>query len=531
MAVIIVLGIASVSAQPIPPDPPGGTNTPPTQAQLDAMYAAWLANLSNNLASVSGWLHEGITNPDGTPADSMLNLMDSQAATFSLTAESVMGQQQSALDEALTWATAMGLPTVIVGTNGASSAYLMGREDGVPNYVMPFDLAAAITINTTNVWPSGSTGFSLTGTNTTISMWDEASPRLTHSEFTSRVSELDGITNLSSHSTAVAGVLSAAGANVIYSNGIPIGYAAKGMAYSAQVQARDFYTDAGEMIGAIGTNHMRLSNQSYGSVQGWYFDGSTWWWFGNPEISGTQDPKFGNYTTNAVIYDTLIQNAPTYLQVWAAGNSLSNGPPVQPTNHIEITLQSMGYYTNAVRPLDGDQGGYDTLSQQSCAKNILTVGAVFALPNGYAGPNSVVLAPFSSCGPTDDGRIKPDVVADGYNNVVPIAGSDYQYAFASGTSFAAPSVAGSIDLLAQLYNQYHPNGSGSSGKCVPKSRNHWKCDLSESPVRSGALRKASERPSSIHSKQSRCGRGFPIGRCRKANSFRQLTTSQDSPFA
>ena len=91
----------------------------------------------------------------------------------------------------------------------------------------------------------------------------------------------------------------------------------------------------------------------------------------------------------------------------------------------------------------------------------------------------------------------------------------------SGDGALAPGVANSV-LIETI--------TGSSGKCVPKTRNHWKCDLSESPVRSGALRKASERPSSIHSKQSRCGRGFPIGRCRKANSFRQPTTSQGSPF-
>jgi hypothetical protein len=380
--------------------------------------------------------------------------MDSQATAFS--SSGAFSWQQSALDEALTWATAIGLPTRIQKPDG-TWAYLVSRENDVPNYITTFDLASAITINTTNVWPGGSTGFNLTGTNTTISMWDEASPRLTHSEFASRVTELDGNTNLSDHSTAVAGVLAAAGANVIYSNGIPIGYAAKGMAYTAQIQARDFQNDLSEMTGAVGTNQMRLSNQSYGSVQGWFQDVTgLWYWFGNPEISGAQDPKFGNYTTNTSGYDTLIQNVPTYLQVWAAGNSLSNGPPVQPTNHVEFNLAGAGYYTNATRPLDGDQGGYDCLSQQATAKNTLTVGAVYALPNGYSGPTNLILAPFSSCGPTGDGRIKPDVVGDGVNNVLPISGSDYAYGIGSGTSFAAPSIAGSVDLLTQFYKQTHP---------------------------------------------------------------------------
>lgn len=66
------------------------------------------------------------------------------------------------------------------------------------------------------------------------------------------MSELDGVTNLSHHSTAVAGMLAAAGLNLI-SNGVPLGPLAKGMAFEAQVQARDFNADRGKMIGAVGT--------------------------------------------------------------------------------------------------------------------------------------------------------------------------------------------------------------------------------------------------------------------------------------
>jgi len=209
----------------------------------------------------------------------------------------------------------------------------------------------------------------------------------------------------------------------------------------------------------LGTNHMRLSNHSYGSVAGWYKDASNvWYWLGYAQL-GTQDPRFGNYTTNSVNYDAIVQNAPTYLSVWAAGNDLGETPPVQPTNHYEFTLAGPSFLTNAVRGADGAAGGYDTLSQQAVAKNVLTVGAVFALPTGYVGLTNLFLAPFSSCGPTDDGRIKPDLVADGVNNIVPISGSDYAFGIGSGTSFAAPTVTASIDLLAQFYRQLHTNAS------------------------------------------------------------------------
>lgn len=441
----------SAFAQELPPD---DTNAPPTEVDTN-YWANLLATYSNNLFSVSQWLHDGITNSDGTAASSMQDLMDLQATTYSTSA--AFDWQESARDEALNWADFNGIPAIIPRDDG-SAAYLVSREGNVPNYLAPFDLAAAVTVNTTNVWPGGSTGFSLTGTNTTISMWDEASPRLTHSEFGSRVTELDGVTNLSDHSTAVAGELAGVGNNV-NSNGVIITAAAKGMSYAAQVQARDFTSDYSEMTGAVGTNHMRLSNHSYGLIGGWYYAGSgTWYWLGYWQI-GSQDPRFGNYTADPANLDTIIQNAPTYLSVWAAGNDQSEGPSIQPTNHFEFSLAGTLFVTNAVRAADGDQGGFDTLSQQASAKNNLAVGAVVGLTNGYAGPTNLLLASFSSCGPTDDGRIKPDVVADGVNNWVPVATSDFTYGIGSGTSFAAPSVAGSINLLAQFYKQLHTNSS------------------------------------------------------------------------
>ena len=102
------------------------------------------------------------------------------------------------------------------------------------------------------------------------------------------------------HSTAVCGVLAGVGVN-LYSGTNPVGPLAKGMAYAAQVQARDFIKDLGEMTAAVGTNHMRLSNQSYGWIAGWYYDtaGGIWDWYGYPSVSATQDPQFGNYTTNS----------------------------------------------------------------------------------------------------------------------------------------------------------------------------------------------------------------------------------------
>ncbi|MFX5784919.1 S8 family serine peptidase, partial [Acinetobacter baumannii] len=63
------------------------------------------------------------------------------------------------------------------------------------------------------------------------------------------------------------------------------------------------------------------------------------------------------------------------------------------------------------------------------------------------------MSSFSSWGPTDDGRIKPDLVADGVSVTSTGGNSTTSYATLSGTSMAAPNTTGSLLLLQEYYNR------------------------------------------------------------------------------
>jgi PKD repeat protein len=102
--------------------------------------------------------------------------------------------------------------------------------------------------------------------------------------------------------------------------------------------------------------------------------------------------------------------------------------------------------TGNSHPTDGP---FDCIAHAAVAKNVLTVGAVHTILNGYTGPQDVLITDFSSFGPTDDGRIKPDIVTQGMSVFSTDDDSDDDYKVMCGTSAAAPSASGSLALLQQ----------------------------------------------------------------------------------
>lgn len=325
------------------------------------------------------------------------------------------------------------LPRVIKTDSSIIEASRL-NDFGVLEYKITNNVNAAKTISTNKLYSGGSLGLSLSGSGLILGEWDGGGVLTTHQEFnntgTPRVVQMDSPSSTNFHATHVAGTIVAGG---VVAN-------AKGMAFNAMLNAYDWNNDFNEMIFESDTNGMLASNHSYGSAGGWFWNGSSWQWANTSSgpLGHTEDYNFGYYDAVAADWDNLSYLVPNYLIVKAAGNDVGDGPGNDPTH-----------------PNDGP---YDTITTSSNAKNILTVGAVNDISNGYTQASDVVIASFSSRGPTDDGRIKPDLVANGVNVFSTWNTGNDIYSSISGTSMATPSVTGSIGLLQEHYkNLFGPS--------------------------------------------------------------------------
>jgi hypothetical protein len=108
--------------------------------------------------------------------------------------------------------------------------------------------------------------------------------------------------------------------------------------------------------------------------------------------------------------------------------------------------------SSAVRPGDGaDHGGLDTIAGLGVSKNCLCVGAIHDITNAS---EPIRTTDFSSWGPTDDGRIKPDVVANGQDLYSASSASDTAYTEMPGTSMASPTACGIACVLMEVFQTH-----------------------------------------------------------------------------
>jgi hypothetical protein len=306
------------------------------------------------------------------------------------------------------------------------------EEDGHIIFIDTDNERAARATKTNLVIKGSPLGYRLSGRGMRMTVIDEAGVRLTHDEFGGRVTQKDGDQELNNHATHVAGTMIASGRNTL----------ARGMASEALLDAYSFNNWQSKIV-QNAQNGVFLSNQSFGIIAGWRQVSGVWRWYGSPNVSETEDFKFGFYSSNSRFIDELHYVYPQYLAVFSAGNNRNtNGPPANNPEH-EIQQGSTWVKSTVVRDPNPQ---YGSLTYYPVAKNALAIGAISIGTTG-----EVSMASFSSWGPTDDGRIKPDLVGQGVGVLSSVASGDDRYGSSNGTSMSSPNVTGSLLLLKEHF--------------------------------------------------------------------------------
>jgi hypothetical protein len=297
---------------------------------------------------------------------------------------------------------------------------------------------------------------SLRGFGETVGIWDIGTVRYTHLEFQDRVICWDH-SPFESHSTHICGTLAATGLEP----------GAMGMAPDVIVHSYDSSNDLAEatlcaMSVPREPDMIQLSNHSYGWICGWDDYTSIPRWYGRWGLAECE--LFGQYDQEAQVWDALCDRAPYYLPVRAVGNDRDNQAP-ESGALFQYYTESQGWELKAYDPDTdpgddgGALGGYDTICADASAKNMLSVGAVGTKRSENPGGDlwdGIIGTHFSGWGPTDDGRIKPDLVTDGTRIYSTSAYGDNMYETMTGTSMACGVACGSAVLLCELYADLFP---------------------------------------------------------------------------
>lgn len=278
--------------------------------------------------------------------------------------------------------------------------------------------------------------YGLSGAGVALGIWDGGLVDAGHADFAGRVVAGQSGPPIDFHATHVAGTM--AGSGVFSANQGGTERQWRGMAPAATIVSYDFNDPVPEHDAAINTNGVVLSQNSWGFLLS--------------ELIGTCG-LYGEYSHLAPEYDRIITGL--------------YGRP------ISVVFSSGNYRDGSLTNSCG-VGPYATIGPPGTAKNVVTVGAIKSDDNA--------MTVFSSWGPVDDGRLKPELVAPGAQ-----AGGDLgttstrpgnTYGVLQGTSMSAPVVSGAIGLLVEeyraRYNGQNPLPSTTKGLLI-----HTAADLDD----------------------------------------------------
>ena len=320
----------------------------------------------------------------------------------------------------------------------------------------------AVAAQLSHVTPLFSAPYNLSGAGVVLSEFELAHADASHVEFggrlTNHITDNDASSVL--HATHTAGTMIATGINP----------AAKGMAPNATLHI--FGVSGVEYPTILSTKQNSLpplgvvaDNNSWSFCLGWQAPptcgATTITWMGGEDYFGAYDGFI------SAPYDKIAR-ASSVVFVQSSGNDADQGgpsltPPFFPHAHSDddgniiagetFCYSQNGSGTDCTAPCTATPGHCEltphptygpfiTVGPVACVKNALAVGAVTA---------DKIIAPFSSRGPTHDGRVKPDLVAKGVNqfSTLPSGG----YGTANGTSMSAPVVTGIAGLLTEQWRK------------------------------------------------------------------------------
>lgn len=277
------------------------------------------------------------------------------------------------------------------------------------------------------------------GQGTTVAVIDAGAVRRTHVEF--RKPSLTTVLTrkpISSQSTVVAGIIAAQGQN----------RRVRGIASGVSLVSLDWDNDLKQLRSIA--PRIQISTHSYGPQAGWARQAAGWVWYGDEILSSEEDSKFGKYGPREGEFDDVLSAFPSLLAFTVAGNDRGDDlTEKQPFKHWVFTSsrQTKLVSDKVHKPDSWDRGGLDTLAGLCLAKNAICIGAI----DNIMPSRPISIEHYSSWGPADDGRIKPDLVATGANVISTSDKDDEAYVAMSGTAMATAVGSGVAALLVQLY--------------------------------------------------------------------------------
>ncbi|MEI7772226.1 MAG: S8 family serine peptidase, partial [Chloroflexales bacterium] len=190
--------------------------------------------------------------------------------------------------------------------------------------------------------------------------------------------------------------------------------------------------------------------------------------------TGSSGNPYGGYDSFTAMVDDFLYRHPTHLLVVAAGNSGADADGNGVIDADSISSPATAKNVLAVGASENNRppsvsSCFNSSPESRCWMGYVTSGQ--PIRSDFVSDNPSGIAAFSSRGPTDDGRIKPDLVAPGTNvisarshadGVAYADGYDANYAYDSGTSMATPLVSGAAALVRQWLSQDRGLGDPSA---------------------------------------------------------------------